>query len=246
MRVLLIDDHALFREGLALLMRSRFPQVQLYQAADLAEAAAILGSVAGIAWILLDLGLPDSDGVASLHQLYQLTHAVKVVVLSADDRPETVHNVMAAGANGFIPKTARGRRIEEDLRAIFEGPQGPPIVTDTTGELFGLTVRPAPAVDSALTCMAAQELSHRQLDVLRLLAEGKSNKLIGRELELAESTVKSHLLTIFRKLGVSSRTEAMLLAPRLGLMPSAPGRGAYAGSMPCAVQTCDSVSGWSN
>lgn len=243
MRVLLIDDHALFREGLALLMRSRFPQVKIYQAADLAEAATILGSVSGIAWILLDLGLPDSDGVASLHRLYQLTHEVKVVVVSADDRPETVHSVMAAGAHGFIPKTARGRRIEEDLRAIFEGP---PIVTDATDELFGLTVRPAPAADVALTCMAAQELSHRQLDVLRLLVEGKSNKLIGRELELAESTVKSHLLTIFRKLGVSSRTEAMLLAPRLGLMPSAPALGAYAGAMPRAGQTCDSVSGWSN
>jgi DNA-binding NarL/FixJ family response regulator len=209
MRVLLIDDHALFREGLALLLRSRFPQVRLHQAADLAQAAQVLDTVDDIGCILLDLGLRDSQGVESLRALYRLAGPVRVVVLSADDRPETVQAVMAAGADGFIPKTARGGRIEHDLRAVFEGRRV------ATPRLCPVTT--APIIDEVHASLTALELSLRQLEVLRLVAEGKSNKQIGRELALAESTVKSHVLMIFRKLGVASRTEATLLAARMGL-----------------------------
>lgn len=209
MRVLLIDDHTLFREGLALLLRARFPQVQLYQAADLAQAARVLDTVEGIECILLDLGLRDSRGVESLRALYRLAGPVRVVVLSADDRPETVQAVMAVGADGFIPKTAQGGRIEQDLRSVFEGRRAemapPPALID------------APISDEVDAGLTALDLSLRQLEVLCLLAEGKSNKQIGREMALAESTVKSHVLMIFRKLGVASRTEATLLAARMGL-----------------------------
>jgi DNA-binding NarL/FixJ family response regulator len=209
MRVLLIDDHALFREGIALLLRARFPQVLLYQAADLAEAALVLDSVEDISCILLDLGLRESRGIESLHAFYRLAGPVRVVVLSADDRPETVQAVMAAGADGFIPKTARGGRIEQHLRSVFEGRRfelAPPHPAAAV-----------PIVDVSHACQTALDLSLRQLEVLCLLAEGKSNKQIGRELALAESTVKSHVVLIFRKLGVASRTEATLLAARMGL-----------------------------
>lgn len=206
MRVLLIDDHTLFREGLALLLRSRFPQVELYQAVDLAQAARVLDTVKDIGCILLDLGLRDSRGVESLHALYQLAGPVRVVVLSADDRPETVQAVLAVGADGFIPKTARGGRIEQDLRTVFEGHRAPASLPQRV-----------PIIDETHAGLTALDLSLRQLEVLCLLAEGKSNKQIGRELALAESTVKSHVLLIFRKLGVASRTEATLLAARIGL-----------------------------
>lgn len=228
MRVLLIDDHALFREGLALLMQARFPQVRLYQASDLVEATIILDGVSGIEFVLLDLDLGETRGLETLHRLHRVVSAAKVIVLSADDRPETTIGLFNAGADGFIPKTAREGRIADDLRSFFEGRSVDRQIAKVTRLASGVrSVSDAPsAASSALpqapadTMADALDLSQRQLDVLIRLAEGKSNKQIGRELELAESTVKSHVLAIFRKLGVSSRVEATLQVTRLGLVPA--------------------------
>ena len=136
-----------------------------------------------------------------------------VVVLSADDRPDTVMSAIDAGAVGFIPKTARSQDMREALQTVLSGgvylPSLPPAANDS-----GFAVLDDEAdVD-------AMGLSARQLDVLRLLVEGKTNKDICRSLGLSESTVKTHLAAIFRKLGVRTRTQAALLLQQLESIPA--------------------------
>ena len=127
----------------------------------------------------------------------------RIVVLSADDTPTTVQGAIEQGAAGFIPKTAEGAVLEAALRVVLDGGiYVPPRMLGASG---------APADASTLG------LSPRQLDVLRWLIEGAPNKRICRELNLAESTVKTHVEAIFRRLDVNNRTQAVLAAARLGL-----------------------------
>ncbi len=211
MNVLLIDDHALFRDALTLMLQARFQTLELLHAGTLAEALQQQRQHDDIGLALLDLALPDSGGIASLQRWREQAAQVPVVVLSADDRPETVLAAIDAGAAGFIPKTAQGRVLEDALRAVLDGRAFvPPRTYGTLDEL-----RAAPVAEPL-------DLSPRQLDVLRLLIEGKTNKMICRDLDLSESTVKTHLAAIFRRLGVETRTQAVVAAARLGLRLSAP------------------------
>ena len=200
-KALLVDDHALFREGLALLMAHAFDGVECLQAASIAEAIDLGGQHPDLALTLLDLGLPDSDGMAGLRQLQQELPGPALVVLSADDAPQTVLDTINAGAQGFIPKSAEPGLMREALAHVLAG---------------GIYL-PRHTPSAAPVSAAAIDLSERQLDVLRLLIRGRSNKLISRELELSESTVKTHLAAVFRKLEVNTRTQAVVKAAALGL-----------------------------
>ncbi|MEK8049687.1 response regulator transcription factor [Ideonella sp. DXS22W] len=204
MDVLLVDDHTLLRQALALLLGTRHPGVTVHQAGTLAEALPLAAPLPDDALLLLDLGLPDAVGLQAVQALHARAPQVRLVVLSADDRPETVTAAIEAGACGFVPKTADLARLERALGLLIEGGLAlPPAVV----------ARSAPVDDPVV-------LTPRQLDVLRLLVEGKPNKLICRTLDLSESSVKTHLEAVYRRLGVSSRTQAVLAAARLGLLPA--------------------------
>jgi DNA-binding NarL/FixJ family response regulator len=206
-KALLVDDHALFRDGVDLLVEQRIPQLQLSTAGDIAGALDALEADPDCSLMLLDLGLPDASGMAGLERLREAAPAVPIVVLSADDRPETVLAAIDRGAAGFIPKRADSAAFTDALRSVLEGRvQLPP-----QAWLAAAAPPPGDSDDGDLG------LSPRQLDVLRLLVEGRSNKLIMRELELSESTVKTHVQAIFRRLNVNSRTQAVVAAARLGL-----------------------------
>ncbi len=201
MKALLVDDHALFREGLALLMAHAFEGVQCLQAASIDEALALGAQHPDLALTLLDLGLPGNVGLEGLRQLQQEMPGPALVVLSADDAPQTVLDSINAGAQGFIPKTAQPGKMREALAHVLAG---------------GIYL-PEPLHAADARGPATIDLSERQLDVLRLLIRGRSNKLISRELDLSESTVKTHLAAVFRKLEVNSRTQAVVKAASLGL-----------------------------
>jgi DNA-binding NarL/FixJ family response regulator len=137
---------------------------------------------------------------------------VRVIVLSADDRPETVRAAVAAGAVGFIAKTADIEALDAGLRAVLAGGTSLPELSalpDGPTE-SGLAV-PDPGLD-----LLARGLTPRQLDVFRLVIEGKSNKVIARELDVSESTVKTHVQAIFERLEIGSRAQAVVVAARLG------------------------------
>lgn len=217
MKALLIDDHALLRDALCLLIGHQLPTLTLLQAGTLAEAIAVLEAHPDVAVALLDLGLPDSDGLDSLIRLRKAAPLTTVIVLSADPCSETIIAAIDAGAAGFVPKTAQGSTLLDALREVLNG---------------GIYV-PNNALDARLDAPATaslEDLSPRQIEVLRLLIEGKSNKLISRELSLSESTVKTHLLAVFRRLGVNSRTQAVLAAARLGLRLPRPTQRSGAGN----------------
>ncbi|MBX3637527.1 MAG: response regulator transcription factor [Rubrivivax sp.] len=205
MKLLLVDDHALFRDGLALLVGLEFPALELLQAGSLAQAQELLARHPDTRLVLLDLGLPDAAGLAALSLLRQVSDLAPCVILSAEESPAVVLAALDAGAAGFIPKTTQSDTMLAALRTILAG--GVYLPPCVTGELRP----PAPGGE------AVTGLSERQMDVLRLLLEGKSNKHIGRELGLSESTVKTHLSAIFRRLDVNSRTQAVVAASRLGL-----------------------------
>lgn len=208
MQILLIDDHSLFRDALALLIAHRFPDISVLHAGSLEEARRTIAGEPALRLALLDLALPDSRGIDAVHTLKTMAEHVTVVVVSADERPETVLAAIDAGAAGFIPKTARKAMLEEALETVLDARVflPPQAITD---------LAPLHPHDDTL------DFSPRQRDVLRLLIEGKPNKTICRELDLSESTVKTHLAAIFRKLDVASRTQAVLAAARLGLRLSA-------------------------
>lgn len=203
MKTLLIDDHTLLRETLAAVMGQTWPTLEALQAGSLSEACALSDAHPDLRLVLLDLGLPDASGMSSLITLRERAPQARLVVMSADDRRQTVLDAIEAGAAGFIPKTSEFRVMVDALDQVLQGGVYLPP---------SAMLQPDPSAhDVALV------LSPRQLAVLSLLVEGHSNKAICRHLDLSASTVKTHLGIIFRRLGVSSRTQAVMAVARLGL-----------------------------
>lgn len=196
---LLVDDHAIFRDALSLLMELRHPEAQLCTAGTLAEAAECLARDPAPSLVLLDLSLPDSRGVDTLRRLREAAPLARIIVLSADDRPETVLAALDAGAAGFIPKTAKAEVLGGALRTVL------------AGGVFVPEGLAAPA-----EAPAEPPLTTRQMEVFRGLVDGKSNKAIARELELSDSTVKTHVQAIYERLGITTRAQAVLVAARMG------------------------------
>jgi DNA-binding NarL/FixJ family response regulator len=207
MKTLLVDDHGLFRDGMALLVARSFPQLELLEASSLAEALRQLDSHRDLRLAFLDLGLPDSEALDTLAAFRRRAPHVCVIVVSADASPATVLKAIDAGAAGFIPKTARSHVMQTALQVVLDG---------------GVYL-PQPLV-SVPDRPWKTGLTPRELGVLSLLVQGQSNKLMCRQLDIAESTVKTHLEAIFRKLGVASRTQAVVAVAGLGLRLPVPPR----------------------
>ena len=201
MKLLLVDDHALVREGLALLIEQAWPAaLEMLHAGSLQEALQQMAAHPDVRLVLLDLGLPDTEGLQALQALRALPTPPRVLVVSAEEDPATVLAAIDAGAAGFLPKSRQASLMLAALRTVFVG--GVPLPA-------GVTAAPQAATAVALT--------PRQTEVLRLLIEGRSNRDIGLELGMAPSTVKTHLAAVFERLGVNSRTQAVVTAARLGL-----------------------------
>lgn len=218
LHLLIVDDHALFRAGLALLLADASDSLgvlEISQAGSISEAERELASDGQIGLVLLDLALPDSAGTTGLIRLRAEHPSVPVVVLSADDRPETILNAIDQGASGFVPKTSQSDIMRTALSVVISG--GVFLPESVLGHRPGALSerRDALAVDQV--AVAELGLSPRQAEILRLLVEGKPTKLICRHLGLSEPTVKTHLSVLYRKLNVNSRTQAVVRVAQLQL-----------------------------
>lgn len=203
MKILIVDDHALFREGLRHVLLQLDKDGEILEAGQCDEAFKLTGAHPDIDLVLLDLSLPGMDGLAGLATFREQFPDVPVVVMSGSEERHDVQSALDNGALGYIPKSSTSQVMLSALRLVFSGGVYiPSIMLSATG------MDGAPKLGG---------LTDRQLAVLRLLAEGKSNKLIGRELDLAEGTVKIHISSIFRTLNVGNRTEAVVAARKLGL-----------------------------
>lgn len=212
MKMLLVDDHALFREGLKLLLRTLGGELDLDEAGDCAQA---LDKMSGQSYdlVLLDMNLPGRGGLDALSALREAGPSTPVVVLSGEEDPHLVRGAIDRGAMGFIPKSSTPEILIPALKlALAGGVYLPPAVLDTRVE----APHPAPAQPKAEHAAPAG-LTQRQMDVLRCVIQGKPNKVIARELDISEGTVKAHLSSVLHALGARNRTEAVYAAARLGL-----------------------------
>lgn len=214
MKILLVDDHVLIREAMRSVLREIDGLASVYEAQSGREADDLITRNEDIALVLLDLRLPDRDGLEMLSDLRKNHPAIAVVMLSAFCDRDNVLKSLAAGAQGFIAKTATRDVLLGALRLVLAGGVYiPPEILDRAPEP---APQPAPKPDRHGPTPSDLGLTERQLDVLALMMEGKSNKLICRHLNLAEPTVKNHVSAILKALDVNNRTEAVLAVTRLG------------------------------
>ncbi|MBB4841840.1 DNA-binding NarL/FixJ family response regulator [Paucibacter oligotrophus] len=217
MKVLLIDDHAMFREGIALLLRPLVAELQISEAGSCEQALALLAELGAVDLVLMDLGLPGISGVEGIALLRERFPETPVVALSSSDDKATVLRALDAGAMGFIPKSANSAILIQALRLVMaKGIYLPPSVF-LGGRDSGPAEAAASAPASEKKSLQTLGLSPRQIEVLYLLLQGKSAKLICRELDLSASTVKAHTSSVLRALNVTTRTQAVVAASRLGL-----------------------------
>ncbi|HEX5066054.1 MAG TPA: response regulator transcription factor [Myxococcota bacterium] len=216
MRILVCDDHAVFRAGLRAVLGELADASELLEAADVAQALALASENADIDLALLDLHMPGTDGRTGLRQLRAAHPTLPVVIVSAADDPAEMRHALDDGASGFVPKSARSEELVAALRLVLAG---------------GVYVPRAALAASAGADTGAQRrmrrreragtLTTRQIEVLSLMARGLTNREICGVLSIAEGTVKTHVAAIFETLEVTNRTEAAVVARELGL--KAPG-----------------------
>lgn len=212
MKAILADDHVLFRDGFALLLQQFESGTQCLTCGTLADALGLLEKDDDVDLLFLDLNMPGMQGPNSIGSIHRLHPGLPIIILSGEESRAQMTALLAAGAAGYIPKSSSAAVMISAIRLVLAG---------------GIYV-PSQLLDNAPTeayshATADPELplTERQVDVLRLLAAGKPNKTICRELQMSEGTVKTHINAIYRNLGVVNRTEAALEAQRLGLANNA-------------------------
>jgi len=220
LKVLVIDDHPLVQEGVSAALESLADDVNVMAARDAEQGLGLAAENPDLDLVLLDLALPGMSGFNLIGKLHEKLPSLPVVVLSALEEPENVRHAINAGAMGFVPKSAATRVLIEVLQQVLEGNVTVPLALQSSGPpishaLPGATGDAASAAEPDVAL-----LTLRQLEVLSRVCQGKTNKQIATELGLSEKTVKAHVTAIFKVLGVVNRTQAVLVARRVGMITS--------------------------
>lgn len=210
-KVLMIDDHAMVREGTRLLFAQQDLACELVEAGSWGEARQLLQSASDFDWVLLDLALPDIDGMVALAELRAHPRGVPVVVLSSTEDRAVVLECINRGAMGFIAKASSGAVLADALRVVFAGGVYlPPAIVGKSSP----PPEPAQVMAATRDELTRLGLTPRQLEVLQLMVQGLTNKLIAQRLQLAEPTVKTHVAAGLRALNVKNRTQAVFALAR--------------------------------
>ena len=218
MKILVVDDHPLILEALHHVLRQLDGAVEVYDARTAEDGRHLVAEHPDAGLLLLDLTLPGADGFSLLEELRNGHPSIPVVVISASDRREDILRAIDLGAMGFIPKSSSNQVMLQALRLVLSGGVYlPPIALTARDEPLLPTPRIADGAQAAHTSPRDLGLTARHAQVLALILQGKPNKIICRELGLAEGTVKIHVAAILRALNVSTRTQAVIEASRLGL-----------------------------
>src|SRR5436190_7021463 len=213
-KILLVDDQPLFREGLRTLL-SVHPDFQVVGEAGDGEEAIRLARSLLASVVLMDLQMPVLDGVAATRRLNEELPNIRVIVLTTFDDDEMVFDGLRAGAVGYLLKDAPSEKLAEAIRVAARGETflQPSVAAKVVAEFARLSRKTARTQDSLI-----EQLSERELEILRLIAQGASNREIAGALFLAEGTIKNHVTNILGKLAVRDRTQAALKAKDTGLI----------------------------
>ncbi|GGF68904.1 MULTISPECIES: response regulator [Terasakiella] len=204
---LIADDHPLFRDAIKQVVDERWPDATIIEVSTLEEAREQAIENDDLDIVLLDLNMPGAEGFSGLLGIRNAAPVLPVVIVSAEESPDVIQRALTCGALGFIPKSSSKERIGDAVHAVLLGKTFvPPELAEAIEEKR--------RVDDGLRERAAL-LTPAEVGVLELLTLGKPNKIIAYELDIKESTVKAHISAILRKLGVHSRTQAVLMAKTL-------------------------------
>ena len=211
MKLLIVDDHAILREGLAAMLRQAGPDTDVLQASDGAEGLRIADEHLDLDAVFLDLQMPGLGGMSAVPEFGRRRPDLPVIVLSSSEDPQDVRRALALGALGYVPKSAPPKTLLSALQLILTGNiYVPPLMLDAIGP----TKRPGIGQERA----RADLLTERQVEVLLQLSAGLSNKEIARQLGLSDKTVKAHITCIFKALAVVNRTQAASAARQAKLL----------------------------
>ena len=210
MKILVADDHPLIRDAFRHLLIELAPDVSVFEASDCDTTRQLVAAHTDLDLVLLDLRLPGPGGLATLDFLRHTYPTLPIVVVTAVEDPNTVRDVLARGAMGYISKSSTNEVMLNALRLVLSGGRYLPA---------DLLAANGDSQSTAPVTAAELHLTDRQRDVLALVIQGKSNKHICRELGLAEATVKIHVTAILRALRVTSRAQAIAAVNQLGLTP---------------------------
>ena len=208
MKILIADDHALFRDGLALRLEEIAPEAAILQASSYSQVFKILNTEPNIDVLILDVEMQDMPWLESLKKIHTLAPKMKIIVVSASEDSRTIRTILATGVKGYIPKRSEVKVFNNALKLIIEGGSyvPPNLLENTTiNALSGRNI-------------GIKTLTTRQSQVLDLIAQGKSNKQIAYDMGVSESTVKLHINALLRSLHVSNRTQAVITAQKIGLI----------------------------
>ena len=200
-QVLIADDHAIFRQGLATII-DRDPEMQVIAQAENGEQAIALFEAHQPDVTLMDLRMPEVEGVAAIAAICAIAKSARIIVLTTYDSDEDIYRGLQAGAKGYLLKETEPDELLNAIRTVHRGQQYIP--PDVGAKLAQRLSNP--------------ELSERELEVLRSLAQGMSNADIADALRIGEGTVKSHVNRILNKLDVSDRTQAVIVAVKRGIV----------------------------
>ena len=203
---LIVEDHPLFGDALAMTLQSVSGIEDVTHTESFGDAHRRLEDGQRFDVILLDLNLPDVDGLEGLIALRRIAPQIPILLVTSVDETRVIRASLAAGAAGFVPKHSRRDIFRAAFQALAAGEvYAPDLPTDAE-----MDAMPPSASDAAIRRLS--QLTRQQAKILDLICEGKMNKQIAHELAIAETTVKAHVTAIMRKMGVSSRTQAVLMA----------------------------------
>jgi DNA-binding NarL/FixJ family response regulator len=217
MKILIVDDHALVRRGMHYVVKEGFPDAEVLEAESAAAALEQMQSNADVDLALVDVRMPDLDGLELLRTLKADRPEMPVIMLSTYDNAPYVKRALADGAAGYLLKDATPEDLSQAINVAMSG-SGNVLSPRVIQNLF--EEHEATGKDHATNGRRGEyNLTQREHDILALLAEGRANREIAQRLYLSEKTVKAHLAAIFRKLGVTNRTQAAMMAVQMGVGP---------------------------
>jgi DNA-binding NarL/FixJ family response regulator len=208
--LIITDDHPLFRGAMRQAIHAFLPKSKVLETGGLEELVSVLGREGYVDLVLLDLNMPGVQGFSGLLYLRSSHPEIAVIIVSANDDPTVIRRAIEFGASGFIPKSCGIERIGEAMTSVLRGDIWVPPNVDMNVPEDAETVEIVRKLGN---------LTPQQMRVLMMLSEGMLNKQIAFELNVSEATVKAHVSAILQKLGVESRTQAVIAASRLNISP---------------------------